>query len=444
MKAIFRAISFLIILLNTTILFSQVTIKNNVITIDSKKLDKVYGIAKNYAYEGKRDTARKICYKILEFNKDYYDAKLLIGRTYAWDNKFDSARSVYRRIIYDNKVKNKKEAIDGIIDVETWNENTDSALYYCYYGLAKCRKDSNDFLLRVANIYLKDGDSEGAKKQVNIVLERDSMNGDAHKMLELIDSLNLPDKLQLEYLHEWFNDPYYRRFNLYSLSYEKQTKVGPLIGRIYYGRIINTATNDSLLSDDIGMQFEISAYPKISKDYYGFLLLSVSPDFFFPKYRIAVELFRKLPYSSEVSLGFRKMGFQGGGFNNNVTVYTGSLSKYFGDLWMCFRPYMTVSDVSTGFTYTFEARKFYNTRDHFVFAQLAMGSSPDEPANLVHTPVFEQDYTLRSSKLKFGYQRPFLKNWLFYAAFGIESGEYKPEFFHTIYSIELRLGYYFR
>jgi len=444
MKAIFRILSFLIILLNSSILYSQVTIKNNVVTIDSKKLDKVFSIAKKYAYDGKRDTARRICNKILESNKDYIDAKMLIGRTYAWDNNFDLARDVYRQLINNVKLKNKKEAIDGMIDVEVWDNNTDSALFYCYYGLAKCKKDSNDFLLRIAKIYLNDGDNDGAKKQVDIVLSRDSMNGDAHKLLELIDSLKIPDKLQFEYLHEWFNDPYNRRFNLFSLSYEKQTKLGPIIGRIYYGRIINTSTNDSVLSDDRGMQFEISAYPKISKDYYGFLLLTISPDYFFPKYRIAVELFRKLPASSEVSLGFRKMSYEGSTFINNVTVYTASLSKNFGDLWMCFRPYLTVSDVSSGYTYTFEVRKFYQARDHFVFAQLAIGSSPDEPANLVHTPIFEQDYTLRSSKLKFGYQRPFLKNWLLYAAFGFESGEYKPEFFHTIYSIELRLGYYFR
>ena len=137
------------------------------------------------------------------------------------------------------------------------------------------------------------------------------------------------------------------------------------------------------------------------------------------------------------------MRFDAGTFVNNVTVYTGSLSKYFDQLWLCFRPYLTISDVSYGYTYTFEARKFYNSRDHYCFMQMALGSSPDEPANLVHSS-FDKDYTLTSDKLKIGYQKPFSGNWLFFAALGIEYAEYKPEFFHTIYSLELRLGYYFR
>ncbi len=440
MKVFYYILFCLILSASTTILYSQVTIKNNVITVDAKKLDKVYKITKNYAFEGKRDTAKRICYKVLQINSEYSDFKILLGRIYAWDNKFDSAKVIFRSLI--NKKSVQKEAIDGIIDVETWDHNNDSALYYCYYGLAKCRKDSNEYLLRIAKIYLNEGDHDEAAKQVKIVLSRDSMNADAHKMLETIDSLRIPDKFQLEYLHEWFNDPYYRRFNLWSVSFEKQTKIGPVIGRIYYAKIVNTDTKDSILNNDKGMQFEISAYPKISKDYYCFFLLTVSPDYFFPKYRVAAEIYRKLPASSEISVGFREMKFEGSTFQNNITVYTASLSKYFDNLWLCFRPYMTVSDLSTGFTYTFEARKFYEARDHFVFVQFAIGSSPDEPANIVHS--YEKDYTLRSSKLKFGIQKPFSNNWVFWAGFGIENGEYKPEFFHTIYSLEFRLGYYLR
>ena len=48
MKVFYYILFCLILSASTTILYSQVTIKNNVITVDAKKLDKVYKITKNF------------------------------------------------------------------------------------------------------------------------------------------------------------------------------------------------------------------------------------------------------------------------------------------------------------------------------------------------------------------------------------------------------------
>ena len=59
----------------------------------------------------------------------------------------------------------------------------------------------------------------------------------------------------------------------------------------------------------------------------------------FPKYRIGSEIYQKLPKSFEASFGFRHLRFQ----SSNVTIFTGSIGKYYRNYWFSLRPFITLS-----------------------------------------------------------------------------------------------------
>ncbi len=409
---------------------------------DTLNIEKKFEIAQSYAFEGQRDTARILLYQILAKKPDFIDAKLLIARTHAWDNDYDSARYIYRQVLI--KKPGYKEAIEGLIDVEVWDKNPDTAIYYCNYGL-KYNPKEKDFIIRKAKIYLDKGNTDEAYKQLMIVKAKDSANEEVIKLLDDERFIFQNDKIQGEYTHEWFDEPYKRRWSLYSFSYQNKSSWGTFVGRIYSGNI--KITSDSSNINDNGFQFEAEAYPKLDNKHYLYLGFGLSPDYFFPKTRFGAEIYRKLNNQAEISLGFRHLNFD----NSNtpikkVTIYTASYSKYIKDFWISARAYYTNMSEVTSWTYAFQGRKYFNNQETYVFAELIFGSSASEQSFVVDysdpsNPI-KENYLLTSQKFRFGFQKLIWKRWTFYAAYSVEDAEYNQDANHLINSIEFRLGYY--
>lgn len=401
------------------------------INTDTLNLEKKFEIAQTFAFEGQRDTARSLLYQILSQKPDYIDARVLIARTHAWDNDYDSARYIYHQVL--NKKPGYKEAVEGLIDVEVWDKNPDTAIYYCNYAL-KYNPKEKALLIRKAKIYLDNGKLDDAYKQLMIVKAKDSTNEEVIKLLDDERFILQNDKIQLEYLHEWFEEPYKRRWSLYSFSYNNKASWGTFVGRVYSGNIITADTSNS------GFQFEAEAYPIIDSKHYLYLGVSLSPDYFFPKYRFGAEIYRKLSNQGEISIGMRHLNFE-----NSITpikkvsIYTASYSKYIKEFWISFRAYYTnMSDV-TSWTYAIHGRKYFGNQETYAFAELIFGTSPSEQ-NFYLTN--SEKYSLNSQKFRFGFQKLFWKRWTLYAAYSIEDAEYIKDNNHLINSVEFRLGYF--
>ncbi len=55
------------------------------------KLDEMFMLARDKAFNNERDLARLICNYILRKNSNYVDVRILKGRTFAWDGKYEAA-----------------------------------------------------------------------------------------------------------------------------------------------------------------------------------------------------------------------------------------------------------------------------------------------------------------------------------------------------------------
>jgi len=420
----------IIIIFNSNLIFSQNT-------KDTTNIEKKIEIAQTLAFEGERDSARTILYEILTKKPDFTDARILIARTHAWDKDYDSARVVFKSILKSKP--NNKEVLEGIIDVEHWDKKYEAALNYCNTAIKLHPKEKN-FKIKKAKILLDKGNLNEAYNELMKVKAIDSTNEEVIKLLDDERFILNNDKLSLEYLHEWYDEPYVRRWTLTSFSYLNRQEWGPIIVRVYNGNIKINTGNDTTSVNSSGIQFELEAYPKIDDRHYLYLGVTTSPDYFFPRTRFGAEIYRKLENQGEVSFGFRKINFEGGASPvKEVTVFTGSYNKYFSDIWFSFRAYYTSMLNNANWTYSLHGRKYFETPESYVFAELTFGTSPNE--QIFYFSNVEKT-SLSSQKFRFGFQKLFSKRWTFFAAYSIENAEYKTNTTHMINAIEFRLGYY--
>lgn len=124
-----------------------------------------------------------------------------------------------------------------------------------------------------------------------------------------------------------------------------------------------------------GAQFELDAYPGFAPGVYGYLNFGTSSAHsFFPKFRFGGELHVGLPAGLEASAGLRHLRFS----ESDVTVYTGSLTKYKGRYLFSGRTYVTPKDEGgASVSGQFGARYYMGDRYNFVGLTIGLGSRPD-------------------------------------------------------------------
>lgn len=148
------------------------------------------------------------------------------------------------------------------------------------------------------------------------------------------------------------------------LEYRRITSNGPLIGRLNIGHRFE-------ITD---YQGEIDYWPEFSDNWYGYLNIGGSSGDLFPEFRAGAELYRALPKGFEASLGFRYLKFS----EDDVTIFTGSLSKYIGNWLLIGRPYFTPQDSGISSSLTLQARRYLGNPETFASLMAGFGFSPDE------------------------------------------------------------------
>lgn len=163
--------------------------------------------------------------------------------------------------------------------------------------------------------------------------------------------------------YDWYDqgiEPWQKAF----VEYRRFTGSGPVIARLNIGHRF----------DMTDYQGEIDFWPQFNEKWYGYLNAGLSGGDLFPEFRGGVELYRILPKGFEASLGFRYLKFT----QDDVLIFTGSVSKYLGRWLLIGRPYFTPQDAGVSTSMTFNARRYFANPDSFFSLIGGYGFSPDE------------------------------------------------------------------
>ncbi|MDP4256549.1 MAG: YaiO family outer membrane beta-barrel protein, partial [Bacteroidota bacterium] len=161
-------------------------------------------------------------------------------------------------------------------------------------------------------------------------------------------------------------------WHLLSLEYGRSSKAGAVTARI----------NGADRFDKSGIQYEIEAYPHISKIFYSYAEVAWSPDDgIFPQWHGGFSLFANLPGAWEGELGLRYLQFSG----SPTWIYTGDLGKYYMNWLFGARVYLTPASASTAVpaSYSLSAKYYYGGADEFIGVSGGYGISPDDRYNLI-------------------------------------------------------------
>ncbi len=389
---------------------------SSLIAQDQINTDSLLVQAKKYAKSNDYAKAEKICSDILA-TAENGDVRFYLGLLYSWDGKYDDARRELKKVHESRPTS--EEVIVAVANNELWSENPQGALDILYKALAN-QPNNEGFLYLKAKALNSLKRYDEAIAVLNQLLKINPKNEKAQSLLASIKVAQMKNALMVDYINDFFDNqaPWYMAY----LQYNRKTKMGTVIGRVNYAN--RFSMND--------FQLEADAYPSTGKHNYLYLNAGVSGAKLFPKYRFGAEFFQGLPKSFEASLGFRYLMFS----SSDVTIYTGSVGKYWGNYWFSFREFITPSGKRASFTEILQARRYFNDAENYLGLQYSHGSSPDD----IHTFLVNADkLRLKSDRVKLTYNHRFALVWVGAVSGAYEREEYFPALFRNRYTIDLSL-----
>lgn len=308
--------------------------------------------------------AIRLAKQALQQAPDYTDVRIFLGRVYTWSGHIDSARTVFKELSQAN-VKDEDFFL-AYASTEYWNKQPDTAAAIVDKGLA-LHPASQDLLLLKANISYSNSQYEATEQAVNKILQINPKHTEARALSKNIQEYLTRNAVGLTYNFVYFDKQFDDNWHIVGLSYRRTTPVGPVIFRANYGN--KFAQN--------GMQFELEAYPRLSRMFYLYVGGSYADNrTIFPKYRTGVSLYANLPQSFEAEVGYRQLHF-----TNSIWMYTASVGKYYQNFWFNFRTYLTPNQEDIAHSYTATARYYTKGINDYVGFVIGTGLTPEENRN---------------------------------------------------------------
>ena len=313
---------------------------------------------------GKKDyaTAIELSKQALLISPNYEDIQIFMARNYAWSNQYDSAREILASVI--TKEPESMDAWSAAVDVELWTDNNPAALDLCNKGLLK-DADNKELLLKKARALRALHKNKEAVMVVQQLQSIDENNAEAEKLADRLKDDRRKNKLGISYDYTYFDKQFNDPWHIVSLDYTRSTTVGSLTGRINYANRFKQN----------GVQFEVDAYPHISKTFYSYVSLGYSGDVgIFPKYRGGFSLYANLPKSFEGEIGTRYLFF-----TSSTWIYTAYLGKYYKNWLFGARTYLTPGNSSISQSYSLSAKYYYKgDANNLIGFSIGSGISPDD------------------------------------------------------------------
>ncbi|GAC1441930.1 MAG: hypothetical protein NVSMB63_09860 [Sediminibacterium sp.] len=357
-------------ILHHILLFSFILLASVAHSQDTTSSDGLFQAARKAAFDEKNYPKAKILlYKALKISPGYTDIRVFLGRIYTWTDNTDSAR-----FCFDEALKAKpgyEDAVSAYADLEYWNDHNNKALDIIEDGL-KYHPASENLLYRKAKILNAMRHYKEADVTIQQVLNFNRNNTEARSLAGRIKELSTKNKIGFSYDYVYFDKQFSDPWHLASFDYTRATGIGSVTGRINYANRFK----------ENGVQYEVEAYPHISKTFYSYVNAAYSENIgLFPQWRGGFSLYANLPKSYEAEIGIRYLKFSG----DPTWIYTGYLGKYYRSWLFSGRVYVTPSTfthtVSTSYSAT--ARYYYGSADDVISGTFGYGISPDDRLNSI-------------------------------------------------------------
>lgn len=352
-------------------------------------------------------TAIQLLNKALGQSPGYTDIRIFLGRVYYWNKQADSSLMMLKMAIQEKPAY--EDAAVAIADISYYQENYTAALAYINSGLSY-NPSSKELMIRKAKCLAATELYNDAYDITDSLLHIEPSNDLLRSLAERIKDFRSKNKVGISYEYTGFDKQFSNPWHIVSIDYTRQTKAGSFTGRINYA---NRHTKN-------GLQFEMDAYPRISKTFYAYTNIGFSPDMpVFPKLRAGFSLYANLPKSMEADAGFRYLNF-----DSDTWIYTLSLGKYYKNFWFNARTYLTPSSNRISQSYTVTTRYYLKGADNYVSFFVGRGISPDDRSQNIQ---LNNAYKLQSKRIGGGYRFAAGKLNLFSLSCSFENVEYLPK-----------------
>lgn len=367
------------------LIFSPV---NSLYSQETLTSDELFVNARKAAFDdGDYPKAIALTKQALELSPDYADIRIFLGRLYTWTDEVESARTEFKQVLKKNP--GYEDAVLAYGSLEYWNDNSEKALDIVEDGI-QFNPESQDLLVLKAKILIDLKRYSEANETLNDLLKINPKHTDARALSAKIQDVSSKNKIGVTYDFVYFDKRFDDPWHLASIDYGRQTKFGSVTARLNYANRFKTD----------GAQFEIDAYPRISKVFYAYVSGGIAEnDGIFPRYRAGFSLYANLPKSFEADAGFRLLVF-----NDETWIYTASIGKYYKNYWFNLRTYLTPSNNSVSQSVSLKIRYYLAGADDYLSFGIGTGLSPDDPANNI---LFNNDDPdkLKSSNISLGYNK---------------------------------------
>lgn len=336
---------YLIVMLSVVVLVPETLSQ-----VSGSNVEAMYFEARSHIASGRWNRSKALCNQILSINKDYSDASILLARIYGWERKYDSAHIVLDPIIAADPKNYDARMLQ--IDLLLWEQ--------------KCEQ-ARQILQLAVDDYPNDPTLIDKQKKLAQCSTASS-----------IPTVNFTYKngVFVDYLFDTFDKDYIARRNMLTAGYLRRASWGVGIARANFGQDVQAG---HVYGDDLSVQGEFDLYPKLTSSSYLYINYGYADGTFFPKHRAGLEYFQALPAKFEVSLGGRYLQF-----DEDIWIVTASVSKYFSNYMLAFRPYITLTGNDYKSAYMLSGRRYFKKPESFIFAYALAGNSPDQTGTLLN------------------------------------------------------------
>lgn len=346
--------------------------------------DEGFKQAREMAFDKKRAEAQVLLISILEKYPTYLDVRSFLASTYAWDGEYKKARKQYEMILKEDP-KRRRDWV-AAINNEFWGDSPYHAGELVDKALVHFENDE-EFRLFEAVVQEKTQHRKEALRIVEKVLEENPENENAIKYKEKLTFLLSYNSIGIRTAVNIYARNERDMMEYYTINYGRDTKYGSLIAKVNVDRRFG----------DTGVQYELDLYPRIANGLYAYVSGGYSNTSLFPQWRYGFELYKNLPKSFEVSLGFRGLEY-----TDTTIIYTGSVGWYTGNAYWSFRTYLTPGGAGTSKSGTLTYRKYRADADNYFGVGVGIGFSPEfdpYPIDETNAPTFD----LKSQKIDVNY-----------------------------------------
>lgn len=315
------------------------TVKAQTVTQNPESL---YDSIRIIAYNGQLEEAELLARKLVNENRNYGDAAVLLARVIAWQERYIEAVEILDSLLLEQPQHH--DAIEARSEIKGWMEA----------AKAEEKVDSD-----TASTIIPPVDITGSDP--------------GYSQMEQSDTAARGVEFHLGYSFDTFKEPYRRFWQIFSMGGLYRTKAGPVMGTVNFGNI-HADYSPSIV--ETGIQIQAEMWPKISDRSYAWLAYAFSPFDYFPGHRASAEYWYSLSKGWVVSAGASYYYFDA-----NIFIPTFSVEKYLANYWFSGKTYIHLKDAGTTASFFLTARR-YSTDYNYLQVTVGAGTAPDEPYDI--------------------------------------------------------------